>query len=140
MKLDFLWQDITFTRWLIQFCSLIITGNPSKWLWEGKHTPMSTFYYPIQIADVLDLNDYFNPSSPNGVGCKKHTDNKLQIVSVLPSLNTQSCIKGLLVVRDFSFGPFGQPGQYWKKHFGLIISNYWEWFFSCFHGQKLLFF
>ena len=51
----------------------------------------------------LRLNDYFNPSSPNGMGCKKHTDNKLQIVSVLPSLNTQSCIKGLLAVQDFCF-------------------------------------
>ena len=31
----------------------------------------NTLYDPIQIADVLDLSDYFNPSSPNGVGCKK---------------------------------------------------------------------
>jgi hypothetical protein len=26
-----------------------------------------------------------------------------------PSLNTQSCIKGLQVVQDFCFRPFGQP-------------------------------
>ena len=36
----------------------------------------------------------------------------------IPNLNTQSCIKGLLVVS----GLFGQPGQYIKKSWGPIMS------------------
>ena len=41
-----------------------------------------------------------------------------------PSLNTGSCINGLLVVCDFCFGPIGQPGQYRKKASGPIVSNF----------------
>jgi hypothetical protein len=50
-----------------------------------------------------------------------------------PSLNIQSCIKGLLVVRDFFFGPFG-PGLVWaagpvlKKSSGPIMSSFWGYF------------
>ena len=45
------------------------------------------------------------------------------------SLNTQSCIKGLLVVRISVSGPFGQPGQYIKKSWGPIMSNFRVRFF-----------
>jgi hypothetical protein len=49
-----------------------------------------------------------------------------------PSLNNQSCIKGLLVVRNFCSGPFGQLGQYIQKSRGLIMSNFWGLFFHVF--------
>ena len=32
------------------------------------------------------------------------------VINIDPSLNTQPCIRGLLVVRDFCFWPFRQPG------------------------------
>jgi hypothetical protein len=35
-----------------------------------------------------------------------------QKLRCIPSLNTQSFIKGLLVVWDFCFGAFRQPGLY----------------------------
>ena len=81
------------------------------------------------------LNDYFNPSSPNGMGCKKHTDNKLQIVSVLPSLNTQSCIKGLLVVRDFCFWAIWAAGPVLKKKLVWLWATFEGGFFM-FSGPK----
>ena len=30
----------------------------------------------------------------------------------------------------------GRFWQYWKKHLGPIMSNFWRRFFSCFQGQK----
>ena len=48
-----------------------------------------------------------------------------------PSLNTQSCIiRGFWWYRISIFGPFGQPGLYWKKIKGPIISNFWGHFFT----------
>ena len=57
-------------------------------------------------------------------------------LALWPSLNTQSCIRGLLVVRDFCFGPFRQPGLYRKKGSGPIMSNFLGWFFHVFRGKK----
>ena len=52
-----------------------------------------------------------------------------------PSLNIQSCIKGLFVVRDFCFWAIGQLGQYIKK----VGSRLWAMFeggFFMFSGSK----
>jgi hypothetical protein len=42
----------------------------------------------------------------------------------IPSLNTQSCIKGLLVVRDICFWADWTAGPVLKKSLGLIMSNF----------------
>ena len=56
-----------------------------------------------------------------------------------PSQNTQSCIKGLLVwwYRISVFGTLRQPGQYWKKNSGPIMSNFWGLFFHVFRGKNV---
>ena len=41
-----------------------------------------------------------------------------------PSLNTQSCIKELLVVRDFCFLAIWTAGSIHKKFWGPIMSNF----------------
>ena len=41
-----------------------------------------------------------------------------------PSLNTQSCIKGLLVVRDFCFWAVWAAWPVHKKSLGPIMSNF----------------
>ena len=58
---------------------------------------------------------------------------------VSPSLNTQSCIKGLLVVRDFCFWAVWAARPVNKKSLGPIMSNFWENFFFwiCYKGQKI---
>ena len=48
-----------------------------------------------------------------------------------PSLNTQSCKRGLLAVRDFCFGPFGTEKNIWADDEQLLSAV-----FSCFQGQK----
>ena len=57
-------------------------------------------------------------------------------LALWPSLNTQSCIRGLLVVRDFCFGPFRQLGQYRKKRVWADYEQLFRVVFSCFGGQK----
>ena len=83
------------------------------------------------------LSDYFNPSSPNGVGCKKHTDNKLQIVSVLHNLNIQSCIKGFWW---YSISVLGHLGSCvgTEKRIWTDYEQFLSAVFSCFQGQQML--
>ena len=61
--------------------------------------------------------------------------------SVEPSLNTQSCIKGLLVVWDFCFWGFEQPGQYIKKKLGtdfeLLLGRVFHVFGANFYLKTL---
>ena len=64
---------------------------------------------------------------------------KPMIHTLGPSLNTQSCNKGILGVQGICFGPFGQPGHYWKKKFGPIMGNFWGQFFYVFMNKKFFF-
>ena len=52
-----------------------------------------------------------------------------------PSLNTQSCIKGLLGVRDFCFWAVWAAGPVLKKRLGADYEQIFRVFFSCFQGQ-----
>ena len=52
------------------------------------------------------------------------------------SLNTQSCTKGLLVVRDFCFWAVWAARPVLKKRSGLTISNFWGRFFHVFRGKN----
>ena len=53
-----------------------------------------------------------------------------------PSLKTQSCIKGLLVARDFCFlGRLGCRASA-EKTSGPIMSNFWGRVFHVFRGKK----
>ena len=68
-----------------------------------------------------------------------------QIIFVLinsnpdPSLNTQSCIKGLFVVWDFCFwAVWAARPVLKKKGCGPIKSNFWG-DFLCFQGQQIFF-
>ena len=56
-------------------------------------------------------------------------------VRINPSLNIQFCIKGLLVVRDFFFGPFGQLGLHRIKKLEADYEQLLRAFFSLFRGQ-----
>ena len=47
-------------------------------------------------------------------------DNQLKILQINPSLNTQSCIRGLLVVRDFYFWAVKADGRIQKKGYVLL--------------------
>ena len=52
------------------------------------------------------------------------------------SLNTQSCIKGLLVVWDFFFWAVWAAQPVHKKKLGADFENLLRVFFSCFQGKK----
>ena len=74
--------------------------------------------------------------------CKKGVGPKFvgflwHFLNLPPSLNTQSCMKGLLVVRDFCCWAVWASGPVLKKKWGLIMSIVWV-VFSCFQGQKKL--
>ena len=62
------------------------------------------------------------------------------IVWCNPSLNTQSCIKGLLVVRDFGFWAVWTAGPVHKKKFRADYEQLLRMFFSFFRGQFFFFF
>ena len=53
-----------------------------------------------------------------------------------PSLNTQSCIKGLLVVQDFCFWAVQADGPVLKKKFWADYEQLLRAVFSCFQRQK----
>ena len=53
-----------------------------------------------------------------------------------PSLNTQSCIKGLLVVRDFCFWAVWAAGPVLKKKFWADYEQLLRAFFHVFRGKK----
>ena len=62
----------------------------------------------------------------------------VKIMKKYPSLNTQSCIKGLLMVQDFSFWvvtSLGSRASIEKKILGRLWATF-EGNFSCFQGQK----
>ena len=88
------------------------------------HTKNTKLYAQTRSACVLQVN-VFNW----GFFCVS------TILLHNPSLNTQSCIRGISVVRDFCFRPFGQPGQCWKK-IGPDYEQLLRAFFSCFREQK----
>jgi hypothetical protein len=56
------------------------------------------------------------------------------ILGFKPSLNTQSCIKGLLVVRDFYFWAIWAARPLHKKKLGADYEQLLRPFFSCFFG------
>ena len=53
-----------------------------------------------------------------------------------PSLNTQSCIKGLLVVQDFCFWAIWEDGPVHKEKVGGQLSATFEGGFFMFSGSK----
>ena len=53
-----------------------------------------------------------------------------------PSLNTQSCIRGLLVVRDFCFWAVQAARPIQKKRVWADYEQLFRVVFSCFGGQK----
>ena len=55
----------------------------------------------------------------------------------IPSLNTQSCIKGLLVVRDFCFWALWAAGPALKRKIWADYEQLLRVGFSCFYGQNL---
>ena len=58
---------------------------------------------------------------------------------MVPSLNTQSCIKGLLEVhwvQDFCFWAVWAAGPVLKKKVGADYEQLLRVVFSCFQGQK----
>ena len=61
---------------------------------------------------------------------------KVFILCCLPSINTQSCIKGLLVIRDFCFWASWAAGPDWKKGSGPTMSNFWGWVFHVFRSKN----
>ena len=56
----------------------------------------------------------------------------------IPSLNTQSRIKGLLVVRDFCFWALWAARPLLKKRVWADYEQLLRVFFSCFRGQQIL--
>ena len=72
-----------------------------------------------------------------GLGWK--TSKILIYICLIPSLNTQSCINGLMVVQDFYFWTVCVAGLELKK-MGPIMSNFWERFFHVFRGKKKYYF
>jgi hypothetical protein len=56
-----------------------------------------------------------------------------------PSLNTQSCIRGLLVVRDFCFWAVLAAGPIQKKRVWADYEQLFREFFLWFKGQKYIF-
>ena len=54
----------------------------------------------------------------------------------VPSLNNQCCIRCFWWYMISVSGPFGQPGQYMKKSWGPIMSNFWGRFFHVFEVKK----
>ena len=77
---------------------------------------------------------------------QSHSQLNKKGLSFKPSLNTQSCNRGLLLVRDFCFGPFRQPGQDKKKGLGRTKKLYKMklniilWYFLFFDPEKIFFF
>ena len=57
-----------------------------------------------------------------------------------PSLNTQSCIKGLLGIRDFCFWAVLAAGPVLKKKVGGRLWATFEGVFVCLWGQKYIFY
>ena len=57
-------------------------------------------------------------------------------IGMLPSLNTQSCIKGLWVVRDFCFWAYWAARPVLKKKIWADYEQLLRAGFSCFQGQK----
>ena len=55
---------------------------------------------------------------------------------ISPSLDTQSYIKGLLVVQDFCFWAVWAAGPVLKKSWGPIMSNFGGRFFHVLGGKK----
>jgi hypothetical protein len=66
-----------------------------------------------------------------GLGWK--TSKILIYICLIPNLNSQSSINGLLVVQDFCFWAVWAAGPVLKKKIGPIMSNFWGRFF---HGAK----
>ena len=54
-----------------------------------------------------------------------------------PSVNTQSCIKGILVVRDFCLWVVWAAGPILKKRFWANYEQVLRAVFSCFQGQEM---
>ena len=77
-----------------------------------------------------------------GIGnCDQETSTRYLCVfqiCFLPSLNTQSCIKGLLVVRDFCFRAVWAAGPVLKKKLGRLWATF-EGGFFIFSGAKFIF-
>ena len=57
--------------------------------------------------------------------------NWLLYYSSSPSLNTKSCINGVLVVQDFCFWAVRAAGPVHKKSWAPILSNFWGQFSKC---------
>ena len=60
-------------------------------------------------------------------------------LGILPSLNTQSCFKGFLVIRNFCLWAFWAARPVLKKEIWANYEQLMRAFFSCFQGQKKIY-
>ena len=107
----------------------------SIWLFKrlsSVKTLFSCFEYGKQISNRLKcgfLKKSFIMNAPL-VSCP------FPVITFVPSLNTQSCIKGLLVVRDFCFWAVWAAGPVLKKKVGGQLWASFECVFFYFFRVK----
>ena len=94
--------------------------------------PKLAYLLAPNAKDGCDFLHYLNPGPRNTFkSCG-------EILYVGPSLNTQSCIKGLLLVRDFRFWAAWAAGPVHKKKLGADYEQLLRAVFSCFGGQNTI--
>jgi hypothetical protein len=116
----------------IQNRKMVITGQlmiqliiATNWIWMSKKIGLKS---PILFSQCNAVCIFFDR-----MYCKP-------IMIDSPSLNTQSCIKGLLVVQDFCFWAVWAAKPALKNKVWADYEQLLRAFFSCFQGQKKGFF
>ena len=90
------------------------------------HAKKSGIHYAIFRTSKSILHEILKEGEMLRYCCQVH----------IPSVNTQSCIKGLLVVQDFCFWAIWAAGPVLKKKSWADYEQLLRVVFSCFQGQK----
>ena len=121
------------SRYTYNFRTIFLTVN-SEFLPSTSPTRISVWSQPNFLTEYNDLYKFWRHG-------QVIIDNKISnyfayLFLIMPSLNTQSCIKGLLVVLDFCFWAIWAARPVHKKSWRLIMSNFWGRFFFMFFWSK----
>ena len=118
--------------WILLYLLLVnFLGNSASELLVVEH---STLYF----TKIYPLEIFFSESQQilYTFFYKLHYFNLWEKYPVwIPS----PALKGFWWTEISVFGPFGQRGKYWKKGFGLILSNFGGCFFHVFSEKKCVF-
>ena len=119
---------------------VILDKNRCVFFYSGKscsnlNSMTGTWQFLETNWQPVFMSENGSGPSNSGTSCKQSCCSRAS--KIIKVIIEKSRGGRFLLNRHWDFGWIWAGWHYWKK-IGPIMSNFWGWFFSCFHGQKQL--